>query len=168
MLRTLEAVLHERYVPPYALALVHAGLGERDAVFEWLNRAYSARRPSHLSDRRSQVGPLSRRSPIRGSSRALWLHAYGEPRRDSEDSAERRRARGANAVSPRFLRCSAADVLIWRRGSRSEFLPPPSRGWRARTTLDEAPGFSAVTSGRGPTSRVADLTNRSPLTSPPR
>jgi hypothetical protein len=25
-----------------------------------------------------------------------------------------------------------------------------------------------VTSGRGPTSRVADLTNRSPLTSPPR
>ena len=43
MLRTLEAVLHERYVPPYALALVHAGLGERDAVFEWLNRAYSAR-----------------------------------------------------------------------------------------------------------------------------
>jgi hypothetical protein len=25
------------------MALVHAGLGERDAVFEWLERAYSAR-----------------------------------------------------------------------------------------------------------------------------
>ena len=43
MLRTLEAVSRERYVPPYALALVHAGLGERDEVFEWLNRAYAAR-----------------------------------------------------------------------------------------------------------------------------
>jgi TolB-like protein/DNA-binding winged helix-turn-helix (wHTH) protein/tetratricopeptide (TPR) repeat protein len=43
ILKTLEAVSRERYVPPYALALVHAGLGERDAVFEWLDRAYEAR-----------------------------------------------------------------------------------------------------------------------------
>jgi TolB-like protein/DNA-binding winged helix-turn-helix (wHTH) protein/Flp pilus assembly protein TadD len=32
----------DRYVPPYALALVYAGLGERDAVFDWLERAYDA------------------------------------------------------------------------------------------------------------------------------
>jgi TolB-like protein/Flp pilus assembly protein TadD len=43
VLRTLEAVSRERYVPPYAMALVHAGLDEREAVFEWLNRAYDAR-----------------------------------------------------------------------------------------------------------------------------
>ncbi|PYQ18602.1 MAG: hypothetical protein DMF81_24440 [Acidobacteria bacterium] len=43
VLRTLEAVSRDRYVPPYALAFVHAGLGERDAVFEWLDRAYEAR-----------------------------------------------------------------------------------------------------------------------------
>jgi TolB-like protein/Flp pilus assembly protein TadD len=43
VLRTLEAVSRERYVPPYALALVHAGLGESEAVFQWLNRAYDAR-----------------------------------------------------------------------------------------------------------------------------
>ena len=43
VLRTLEAVSRERYVPPYMMALVHAGLGEREAVFQWLNRAYDAR-----------------------------------------------------------------------------------------------------------------------------
>jgi tetratricopeptide (TPR) repeat protein len=43
VLKTLEGVAHDRYVPPYALALVHAGLGDREAVFDWLNRAYAAR-----------------------------------------------------------------------------------------------------------------------------
>ena len=43
MLRTLEADSRDRYVPPYAIALVHAGLGEPDAVFEWLDKAYDAR-----------------------------------------------------------------------------------------------------------------------------
>ena len=75
VLGTLEAVSRERDMPPYALALVHAGLGERDAVFEWLDRAYVAR-DVHLIFLTvdPQVGPLSRRSPIQGSSRALWLH----------------------------------------------------------------------------------------------
>jgi tetratricopeptide (TPR) repeat protein len=43
VLATLEAAARERYVPPYAIALVHAGLGERDAAFAWLDRAYTAR-----------------------------------------------------------------------------------------------------------------------------
>jgi Flp pilus assembly protein TadD len=45
--RAVIAALHEnaqrRYLPPYALALAYAGLGERDATFEWLERAYTAR-----------------------------------------------------------------------------------------------------------------------------
>jgi TolB-like protein/DNA-binding winged helix-turn-helix (wHTH) protein/Tfp pilus assembly protein PilF len=43
VLNTLEAAARDRYVPPYALALVHAGLGERDLAFELLDRAFSAR-----------------------------------------------------------------------------------------------------------------------------
>jgi TolB-like protein/DNA-binding winged helix-turn-helix (wHTH) protein/Flp pilus assembly protein TadD len=40
VLTTLDMLSRKRYVPPYALALVHAGLGEHDAVFEWLDRAF--------------------------------------------------------------------------------------------------------------------------------
>ncbi len=43
LLGALEMASRQRYVPPYALALVHAGLGDADATFEWLNRAYAAR-----------------------------------------------------------------------------------------------------------------------------
>jgi tetratricopeptide (TPR) repeat protein len=42
VLVTLEEASRQRYVPPYALALVHAGLGDTDAVFDWLDRAYRA------------------------------------------------------------------------------------------------------------------------------
>jgi TolB-like protein/DNA-binding winged helix-turn-helix (wHTH) protein/Flp pilus assembly protein TadD len=43
VLRTLETVARERYVPPYAMAFVTLGLGDKDATFEWLNRALTAR-----------------------------------------------------------------------------------------------------------------------------
>jgi TolB-like protein/Flp pilus assembly protein TadD len=40
LLHTLEAVSPEQYVPPYALALLHAGLDDREAALECLERAY--------------------------------------------------------------------------------------------------------------------------------
>lgn len=43
VLNTLEAVSRERYVPPYATALVYCGLGQHDLAFDWLERAYQAR-----------------------------------------------------------------------------------------------------------------------------
>ena len=42
VLTTLEALSDERYVPPYVIALVHAGLGARDTTLKWLERAYEA------------------------------------------------------------------------------------------------------------------------------
>jgi TolB-like protein/Flp pilus assembly protein TadD len=43
VLRVLEAVAQDRYVPPYALALVHAGLGNREQALERLEQAYEMR-----------------------------------------------------------------------------------------------------------------------------
>jgi TolB-like protein/DNA-binding winged helix-turn-helix (wHTH) protein/Flp pilus assembly protein TadD len=43
VLKALSETARHRYVPPSAFALIHAGLGDRDAVFEWLTRAYTAR-----------------------------------------------------------------------------------------------------------------------------
>lgn len=43
LMATLETVSRQQYVPPYTFALIHAGLRETDAVFEWLDRAYAAR-----------------------------------------------------------------------------------------------------------------------------
>ncbi|MBZ5658582.1 MAG: winged helix-turn-helix domain-containing protein [Acidobacteriia bacterium] len=39
VLETLESLAKDRYIPPYAAALVHAGLDQPDAVFHWLDRA---------------------------------------------------------------------------------------------------------------------------------
>jgi TolB-like protein/Flp pilus assembly protein TadD len=43
VLRTLETIVQDRYVPPYALALVHAGLGQWDRALDWLRHAYDVR-----------------------------------------------------------------------------------------------------------------------------
>jgi Tol biopolymer transport system component/serine/threonine protein kinase/tetratricopeptide (TPR) repeat protein len=43
IIRELEVLAKRRYVPPYYFALIHAGLGEPDAAFAWLERAIAGR-----------------------------------------------------------------------------------------------------------------------------
>ena len=43
IIESLERRSAEQYVPPYALALVHAGLNDRDRMYECLERAFAAR-----------------------------------------------------------------------------------------------------------------------------
>ena len=39
ILQTLESICRDRYIPPYAMALIHIGLGQADCAFDWLLRA---------------------------------------------------------------------------------------------------------------------------------
>jgi tetratricopeptide (TPR) repeat protein len=41
----LEERAKTKYVPPYLIAVVYAGLGDRDQTFTWLERAYEERYP---------------------------------------------------------------------------------------------------------------------------
>jgi DNA-binding winged helix-turn-helix (wHTH) protein/Tfp pilus assembly protein PilF len=43
VLHTLLSIAQERYVPPYAMAIVHAGLGQYEEAMQWLERCYQAR-----------------------------------------------------------------------------------------------------------------------------
>lgn len=43
VLARLEEMSKVRYVAPYNVALIHVGLGNKDAAFAWLERAYEAR-----------------------------------------------------------------------------------------------------------------------------
>jgi hypothetical protein len=43
VLQRLHGLAAKKYVTEYGVALVHAGLGDRDAAFEWLDRAVTAR-----------------------------------------------------------------------------------------------------------------------------
>ena len=42
MLSALEAASRTKYVPPFAMALINLGLGQKALAFDWLERAYQA------------------------------------------------------------------------------------------------------------------------------
>ncbi len=43
VLRELEALSKRRYVPPEYVAVVYAGMGEKDRALEWFEKAYQQR-----------------------------------------------------------------------------------------------------------------------------
>lgn len=46
VLQNLQSRVHQQYVPPYAIALIYAGLGEKDQAFRWLQSAVEDRSTS--------------------------------------------------------------------------------------------------------------------------
>jgi tetratricopeptide (TPR) repeat protein len=68
VLEILESVTRERYVPPYASALVHLGLRHYDEVFDWLDRALEMR-DVHLSFLPNDV----KWDPLRANPRFISL-----------------------------------------------------------------------------------------------
>ena len=81
VLHTLETLGRERYVPPYSMALVHAGLGERDAALQSLERGLQARDVNLVFLAVDpKWDPFRTRSAISRSPRTLRLHAHGEER----------------------------------------------------------------------------------------
>jgi TolB-like protein len=64
ILRKVEGAGGDQRVSPYDLAYLHAGLGERDRVFELLERAYAQRDPNLPF-----IGSDPRSEPIRGDPR---------------------------------------------------------------------------------------------------
>ncbi len=43
MLVELQELSKHRYVSPYNIAIIYAGLNDKDKAFEWLNKAYDER-----------------------------------------------------------------------------------------------------------------------------
>jgi len=46
VLKELKGLLRTTYAPPYPFAVIHAGLGEKNAAFDWLQRGYEAHDPA--------------------------------------------------------------------------------------------------------------------------
>jgi TolB-like protein/DNA-binding winged helix-turn-helix (wHTH) protein/Tfp pilus assembly protein PilF len=61
VLEGLQQLSSTRYVSPYSVALVHAGLGDRDRALAWLDKAY---------DERSDYMPYLKREPMLDSLRS--------------------------------------------------------------------------------------------------
>ena len=65
VLADLKAASKRRYVPSYEIAVIHAGLGDKDETLAWLQKAYDDRDSSWLVD----VNVDPRFEPLRSDAR---------------------------------------------------------------------------------------------------
>ena len=82
----------KRYVSPYALALVHVGLGNRDEAFSWLARAVDIKAGHGVSRRRTGLRcPAGRSAVCRavGTNRIVASSTQTEPRPSSISGTSR-------------------------------------------------------------------------------
>src|SRR2546426_7010069 len=59
-LNELKESSKRRYVSLYGIAAIHAGLGEHDQAFEWLEKAYEERSEEHTSELQSPCNLVCR------------------------------------------------------------------------------------------------------------
>ena len=117
VLRRLEADAGERYVPPYAMALVHAGLGDaRVRVRVARQSLRRARRPPDLSACRSEVGSVPGRSPLHRTPRPVWLHAAD---RETDPQRSGLRAQGSNLGAQLNTNVMACSVRLVGSATRN-------------------------------------------------
>ena len=66
MLDELKRVSGQEYVPATSIALVYAGLGEKDQAFAWLEKGYEERVFSNaMAQGRTKMGQPTLRSTLR-------------------------------------------------------------------------------------------------------
>ena len=118
-------------VPPFAMALTNVGLGQRDAVFEWLERAYEAR--DVVTPRGGQFD--TPRERLRKEVSVMRASLGGRL------SVERlRREESQHLPPPKTSRLRARGQTLCRRlpqarrsTCRGEHVPPSDRGPSARS-----------------------------------
>ncbi|MBA3639498.1 MAG: tetratricopeptide repeat protein [Acidobacteria bacterium] len=87
ILNTLAQTATTRYVPAYASALVYAGMGEREAAFQWLDKGLCrARCEPDLPTDGSEVGSVQDRPSVPGSAPALPVYRGARPRRTAQNT----------------------------------------------------------------------------------
>jgi eukaryotic-like serine/threonine-protein kinase len=144
IIEKLQQLSTERYISPYYLALIYAGLGDADAVIEWLTKAYESRDEwliwlgsepkldEFRKDRR--FIDLLHRVGLVDDEHATLTHDSQSPAR----KAELERARASSSSSGRLSLSGGAAVAAaaadGRRGPKSV----ETDGQRARQTLDVA------------------------------
>jgi hypothetical protein len=110
VLSTLEAIAHERYVPPYAFALIHAGLEHRERALEWLEHAYTVRDVILSGCLWMRDGTRSERS-LRSPDSSNAAGSHGAHRRYSSFPCEYVNGRGQEFIDRGLTALARSPIL---------------------------------------------------------
>ena len=143
VLATLEQRATERYTSPYGVALIHAGLGDRDAMYEWLERAF-AERDVHLiylpidpkwtrSEGEARFAALAARVDGGVTQRTQLRPSRGESRRGDTAHAHAVNAR-QDRTRERTKPIRATAITTSRIPVQTPALKIPSMAWHPESS----------------------------------
>jgi TolB-like protein/Tfp pilus assembly protein PilF len=155
MLHALDEQAQRGHVPPYHYAIVHAGLGEKDRAFEWLERAFakravdlftlkvepmfdSLRADPRFTDLLQRVGlapPLLEEKPVSARQAAEVKTATGQAKLEAIAVLPFRplSAEGRDE----YLELGLADALITRLSDIQQIVVRPTSAVRKYTALEQ-------------------------------